>query len=323
MLSCEPYKSPVEVTRAIYHWKTSYFPDTNSISTLQQLNCTTIYLRLFDVSWDEATGSAVPYGQTTFPTVPTPETELIPVVFITNKVFLNLSKPGTDSLAIKVKMQVDEIMKDFKRDFTEIQMDCDWTESSRDNYFQFLETLKTLYSKTWMTVSATIRLHQIKYPGKTGVPPVDRGMLMFYNMGKIQSGSSPNSIFNKKDALKYVPAIENYSLPLDVALPLFTWTVQSRDGKVIALLKGEIRSDSSFLVNGNYIMQGDELKIEKSDHALCLQAAELLIKYLNEEPRRVVIFDLDSNTINTSHEKDLEKIYRTFNPTYAKAPVGS
>ena len=83
----------------------------------------------------------------------------------------------------------------------EVQFDCDWTQITKNNFFYFLSYFKKqLANRISMTtpdplrdlqtepvVSATIRLHQLKFPEKTGVPPVDKGMLMFYNTGNLRA----------------------------------------------------------------------------------------------------------------------------------------
>jgi len=54
------------------------------------------------------------------------------------------------------------------------------------------------------------------------VPPVDKGLLMFYNMGKISPDlNARNSIYNRADAEAYLESLPNYRLSLDVALPVF------------------------------------------------------------------------------------------------------
>ena len=58
--------------------------------------------------------------------------------------------------------------------FKEVQFDCDWTESTRVQYFAFLRESRKLFSG-WR-VSSTVRLYQYKYPEKAGVPPIERGM---------------------------------------------------------------------------------------------------------------------------------------------------
>ncbi len=76
-----------------------------------------------------------------------------------------------------------------------------------------------------IAVSATLRLHQIKYHQKTGVPPVRKGILMFYNMGSPTRMDVQNSMLDLDIAKQYIGNLESYPLPLDVALPLFSWGV--------------------------------------------------------------------------------------------------
>ena len=87
--------------------------------------------------------------------------------------------------------------------FKELQIDCDWTESTRDKYFHLLSTLRNELERNKQIISATIRLHQVKYAAITGIPPVHRGMLMYYNMGKINATDN-NSVYDKKIAEKYI-----------------------------------------------------------------------------------------------------------------------
>jgi hypothetical protein len=77
-------------------------------------------------------------------------------------------------------------------------------------------------------LTATIRLHQYAQPGKTGVPPADRGMLMPYNVGKIAEPGDVNSIFDEATAEPYFRGTKHYPLPLDIGLPAFAWGVQFR-----------------------------------------------------------------------------------------------
>src|SRR5207253_10476713 len=121
--------------------------------------------------------------------------------------------------------------------FQQLQLDCDWSDSSRRNYFHFVDLLSHRLKAERKIVSATIRLHQIKYAERTGIPPVSRGMLMFYNFGRIQADSDRSSIFNAEDAGRYSSYIAGYPLELDVVLPAFSWSVHSREGRVLGLLE--------------------------------------------------------------------------------------
>ncbi len=62
----------------------------------------------------------------------------------------------------------------------EIQIDCDWTERTRNAYFQLLTALKREPFLQGKILSATIRLHQVKYVQRSGIPPADRGRVCFF-----------------------------------------------------------------------------------------------------------------------------------------------
>jgi len=114
-----------------------------------------------------------------------------------------------------------------------------------------------------------------------GVPPVDRAMLMYYNMGELQEVTERNSILNNETALTYIEPADVYPLPLDVALPTFSWGVSFRDGQFLGLMRDlntEVVKASGFFANftsnsyrstkdtvwrGVYVRTGDILRIEE------------------------------------------------------------
>src|SRR5690606_6587837 len=197
---------------------------------------------------------------------------VVPVVYIKNEVFLQNS--SADSLAVKVYNYIQQINKSANVSVNEIQFDCDWSLKSKQNYFQFIEEFKKLHPN----LSATIRLHQIKYPEKTGIPSVNTGVLMYYNMGVINSGDD-NSIYSQKTAKNYINSLQNYKLPLNIALPVFSWGVHVRGNQVTNLIGGlrvsdlagdqfEKISENRFKViedivfKGRYLAKDDEIKVE-------------------------------------------------------------
>lgn len=126
---------------------------------------------------------------------------------------------------------IDQINKSIAIACNEIQIDCDWTLASRDKYMDFVTQLKHKSNKK---LSATIRLHQIKYFKKTGVPLVDYGVLMYCNMGHI-AADSMNSIYDRKTGQGYLKNLEDYPLRLEVALPVFSWAIHIRRQKVMGV----------------------------------------------------------------------------------------
>ncbi|MCT7574975.1 hypothetical protein N5U00_06520 [Aliarcobacter butzleri] len=193
----------------------------------------------------------------------------IPVIYITNETMKNVDY----SLLSKAIL---ETLKNYK--FDEIQIDCDWSLSTRSNYFNLLEDLKEKLNKT---ISATIRLHQIKYYTKTGIPPVDYGVLMYYNMSNIGDFNTKNSILDNEIAKKYHYNFDVYPLKLKLALPLYSQAIQFREEKAISLFEGveekDFNNDFEKLENnrykvlnsqyfkGRYIYKDDIFRLENSN----------------------------------------------------------
>ncbi|MFX4282552.1 hypothetical protein ACOL3J_09725 [Aliarcobacter butzleri] len=193
----------------------------------------------------------------------------IPVIYITNETMKNVDY----SLLSKAIL---ETLKNYK--FDEIQIDCDWSLSTRSNYFNLLEDLKEKLNKK---ISATIRLHQIKYYTKTGIPPVDYGVLMYYNMSNIGDFNTKNSILDNEIAKKYHYNFDVYRLKLKLALPLYSQAIQFREEKAISLFEGVEEKDfnndfeklennrykvlNSHYFKGRYIYKDDIFRLENSN----------------------------------------------------------
>ncbi len=208
----------------------------------------------------------------------------------------------------------------------EWQMDCDWTPETRDAYFYFLEELRRLLPDS-LLLSATIRLHQVKYPEQTGIPPVDRGMLMFYNMDNVRAADTRNSILDRSVASAYYNRLDEYPLPLDVALPVFGWVVVRREGKVVQLLSGLderaladtarfealggaklFRVKRSTYLNAYYLYAGDSLRVEKVEADSLRAAWSDLRMRLPRERRHLALYHLDTASVNRLNHEEIRHI---------------
>lgn len=285
---------------------------------------------MFDVDWDEAGGTFIPVGKIVFISKPPRSLTYTPVVYIVNKTLQKTTPGAIGDLAIKILIQVQYITQLQNITFNELQLDCDWTETTREKYFHLLSVLKEALGKHHQLLSATIRLHQVKYASITGIPPVNKGMLMYYNMGKLGTSPGPNSIFNAEDASRYVDYIDKYPLPLDAALPAILWGIHIRENKIVNLLNNlslqdfknnrnfsrldslQVRADSSTFFKGLYFKKNDIIKMEEINPDLCLKAAKQLRSHLPKALRTVAIFQLDSLMTTRYEEKNLEKIFGTF-----------
>lgn len=321
LISCQKQEKPVI---AFYYWKTVFKLSPAEKSVLTPAHINKIYLRYFDVAIDSETNQPFPVSVIHFEDS-TSGLEIVPVIYIKNEVMLNESG-NTASLVSKINNLIDQINKKNNIKINEIQIDCDWTLSSREKYLEFIDFFK----KTNPTkLSATIRLHQVKYFAQTKIPNVDKGVLMYYNMGKIASDSS-NSIYEKKIADRYLKSLKNYSLSLDVALPIYCWGIQIRGNKVIGLKskisERELKKDTNFVriknhffktINGNYkhgiyYKKDDIIKLEAVSENDLNEMLSDLNDNLKEQPKEIILYDLDEFNLNNYGKDFFSKISDNF-----------
>lgn len=291
---------------SFYYWKTIFQLSKTEKQVLNLKKVESLYVRYFDVSLKN--GNPMPVAPILFKDKKISQT-IIPIIFIKNEVFLS-TQLNEDDLATKIISLIAQINKVNHIQTNEIQIDCDWSIESKDTFIKFLQSLKTKYSKT---ISVTIRLHQIKYFKETKVPPVDYGVLMFYNMGKLTANGT-NSIYDKKIALQYLPALKNYPLKLKVALPVFSWLVHSRNNQIINLIsktsienfrnnptfeieKNIISVKKNILFKGFFFKEGDKLHLEEISESDLKEMKALLSEYMFKEPEEIIYYDLDENNL--------------------------
>jgi len=297
-------------TVSFYYWRTHFFLETSEKQALADNDARELYTRYFDIDFSPADTAPMPVAIIRFDSLPAP-VSIIPVIYIKNRVFEKIDALAAITLANKVNLLINDINRSAQLVTSQVQFDCDWTETTRNNYFTFLQQYKIISKQT---ISATIRLHQVKYRVRTGVPPVDYGSLMYYNMGTIGTGDE-NSIYDKSIAEKYNAYIESYPLALDIALPIFAWGLQLRDGKVIKLLNKmnflHFDNDSNFTATaagryqvrnacfhgGYYFKQYDEIKSEHVPAEDLNGIIKQVNKYSNHKIRNIVFYDMDKENI--------------------------
>lgn len=314
------------VNRSFYYWKQTFKLDSTDLKLLDTLNISTLYIRAMDVDHREING-AVPVSTLYMQSYLPDNIKLIPTVFITNRTFLELSIKGSRELAHKVHGKIKNIMRWESDHICEIQIDCDWNSSTREKYFSFLQSLDSI---TDTPISATIRLHQVKYHKDTGVPPVDKGLLMFYNMSPVGKDTSLNSIIDIEEAKKYVSKAGRYPLKLDVGLPIFYWAKAFRGTKLLGLLSNTGESEMKRLtffvkeqenkyrcmtdtVYANiYLRKGDVIRIEEPSTEQLQQAAELTSSFLYCDSLNVAFYHWDQTLINKYGHETLSDIYDSY-----------
>ncbi len=310
LTSCTPTPKPTHFKPAFYHWQTQMAIDSTEQHYLQALNTRRLYVKFFDVAWEEASNEAVPQaglervGEWA-------DYDIVPTIFITNQTMLSLPADKRKDLAERILQKIRELWPGLEP--SEIQLDCDWSEGSRAAYFQLLALVRERLPAT-TRLSVTLRLHQYRYPEQTGVPPADRAMLMFYNMGDLTEWQEPNSILNLEKARPYLQTTTAYPLPLDLALPIFNWGVLFREGKMIKLLPGlaantltavgakslgqeegqRFEITKSTYLEGYYLYRGDQLRLEAVSPQQLVQAARLLRSVTTGKEAYLSFYHLDS-----------------------------
>ncbi|MDN5113802.1 hypothetical protein [Aliarcobacter butzleri] len=261
-------------TISFYSWENSFdIKDTNE----------KLYIKVLDIAFS----TKLEPIKTNLKTIPK---DFVPVIYITNETMKNVDY----SL---INNEILLILKDLN--FDEVQIDCDWSDSSQSNYFNLLSDLKTKLNKT---ISATIRLHQIKYYMRTGVPPIDYGVLMYYNMSNIGDFDTKNSILDNEIAKKYHYNFDTYPLKLKVALPLYSQAIQFRQNKALSIFEGVEKKDfdsnfqeisqnkfkvlNSFYFKGRYVYKNDIFRFED----------------INEKELKIALDDFKNLTKNRFNE---------------------
>ena len=318
------------VTNAFYHWQTELDLSDYEEKFYTDTAARKLYVKFFDI--DLQGGQPMPQAVLISGKYkPLPNTAIVPVVFITNRTFKNLNEAQINDLAAKTFTKMHSLFAKIpNQKLTEIQFDCDWSQSTKNAYFSFLKAVEEQLPQSEMYLSATIRLHQIKYAQSTGVPPVQRGMLMYYNTGNLRDPETENSILDNKTAALYLENLSEYPKPLDLALPLFRWGVLFREGKMIRLLNDLSEDDLQdtlrfqktdrhrFVVKentwlaGHYVYRKDKIRLESVTAGKLRAAASRLTPLWNTDDCTLTYYHLDSTAVQHFTPEYLLEIQNVF-----------
>ncbi|OMQ13311.1 hypothetical protein [[Flexibacter] sp. ATCC 35103] len=356
-----------EVVRSFCYWKTDLYFQKEEDSLIKDLKVQHMYVRFFDVDWNPYAKEPLPVATINDIRLNESNPEITPSIFITNEVVLQSNKKQLDSLAARIGKRIQKIgvrlnetkadkianeivypkdyykQENYKRinydsvksielaklkvDFKEILIDCDWSEKSKDNYFYLLKQIKKEFPTA--QVSATIRLWQYKYVEKAGIPPVDKGLLMCYNLTKPDDFKAKNSIGTSEELAQYITH-DKYKLKLDIALPLYSWAVVFRGNQFKGILSDydQLRNDSiklkkssdtkyilqdDVLVGQTYLRNGDEIRIEKiSEEELEKMISIITSKIKIDNQTKVTFFSFDKKYINDYGTQNISSYYARF-----------
>ena len=295
LVSCQQQKEPQYVLKSAYYWSTEWRNEPRVMQQVKTLD--KLYLRYFDVIMN-GEHTVIPNATLQFAAEMPDKIEVVPVVFIVNDVMKTMD--NTADLAQKVLRRVLQISETNNiRNIKELQIDCDWTLSTRRNYYAFLTQLHHLAAEKHIALSTTIRLHQLSQH----IPPVDKGVLMMYNTGDFTDINCTHPILDLKDVMPYLKYLKNYSLPLSPAYPLFSYRILFRNGHY----KGILHADNDLPV-----LPGDSVVVRKATIEDVLKVKRIIEDLRPSLRDETIIYDLSPNHIINYSPKDYEKIYRAF-----------
>ena len=204
----------------------------------------------------------------------------------------------------------------FRQKVHEVQIDCDWTPSTEELYFQLLREIKKQLDAKHCLLSVTIRLHQLR----TAAPPADRGVLMVYNTGSFKNPATANSILNYNDAAPYLKKVD-YPLPLDYAFPAFGWGIWFHGDQFQAILHEQDYSDTTLyramdsthykvmrqhFVEGHQLQKGDIIRREVADMNTIEQLKTLLPV---SENKSIILYHLDENNLKNYNNNEIQTLF--------------
>jgi hypothetical protein len=316
------------VIKGFYYWKSDSGNLTpTELDVMRSAGVTKLYVKFFEVKTDEDFGP-IPYAKSLLSINgggDYGQAQVIPTVFIKNEVFLNTSASDLDTLASNVAYLVNKYQNErfnSNQRSSEIQIDCDWTPRTKENYFTFLKSIK---KRSGNTISCTLRLYPYKYRSTMGVPPADKVMLMCYNLTS-PLDNHQNSIQNNNELEAYLKNGEPYPLHLDIALPLFSSILVYRNGEFSGMITTsqdikeytrevkpmwyEVQKDIE--LTDLLLRKGDHIKIEAVTAADTRRTISLLRKHVDlGDTTTVTFFHLDDKNINQKNEA-LQSFYADF-----------
>lgn len=291
---------------SFYYWKQDVHFSSLEKEYATQLKTDTLFVHFFDVVMDNALPQ--PIASVHFSEKPTQP--IVPVVFIVNDVLLHQDEEGLKRLAENIAQHTLKLDPNHPSQLKSLQLDCDWTDATKENFFKLCTLIKPQVSKLY----STVRLHQFRYFKERGVPPVDKGIVMCYATESPLTENVENSILDTKLLEKYIKNAHEYPLAVDYALPIYSWGVVTnhlgkkklinalshqdfvKDVHFKKLNENEYQCLEACFIKGFYVSKGFVIRIETISPELLAKAQQLVQQYAKTD-YRMIYYHLDENFI--------------------------
>lgn len=277
--------------RSVYYWSTTLNIDSTKMAFVKKYSISRIYLRYFDVV-NNKEGRAVPNATLSFATKVPHGIDIVPTVFVMPEC-LRQDRHHLAQLIVRRVLQMSQTNDVYN--VREIQIDCDWTQSTRHLYDDFMQAMLDECHSQGLKLSSTIRLHQLAQTP----PPADRGVLMMYNTGDATNIQCHKPILDMRDAAPYLKYLAQYRLPLSTAYPIFAWRILFRGGRFVGFVH----------YDGEYpMLPDDSIAIRQPSASDIMEAVKAIQSRRPDANSETILYDLSNNNINHLNHKDYEKI---------------
>lgn len=313
----------------IYYWRASFTLNDTERAFLEKHEVNKIYVKFFDVDkdWEAAKGDPViPIATIQFKDTIPSGIVAIPTIYITTQAMEAMQLKEYE-YAEKIIKRVNAICRRNNIKYDEIQLDCDWTKSTRKYFFRLCEEIKHKLDSTQI-LSSTIRLHQLVQTP----PPVDKGVLMVYNTGNLMGMTTDNSIFSRKDIEPYLKddRLTKYDLPIDIAYPTYGWSLifsHDRDNKYhfhkisrqtdLSNIPGLKKIDKNIyeateivrLDSQTCLFEGYRIRVEQPSTYEILEIKDMIDRQLKEKSHSNLLYHLDETQLSRYSDNEINKIY--------------
>jgi hypothetical protein len=282
---------------SIYYWKTVFELDSADSSFLQKHDIDRIYLRMFDVATEpdllNGTSQIVPIATTKFVSPIPNNIEIVPVAYITIDALRAMVGREIEFASLIVERLL--VMSSYNEcgDIKEIQLDCDWTSTTKDSYSKLCKVVKDSLSTKGVDFSITVRLHQLQEPP----PPADKGVLMIYNTGALKNPETSNSILHIDDVKPYIKRTQ-YAIPLDYAFPVFGWGVKFENNKFASIVSYDCKE----------ISDNENIRYERPSAGDILEVKTLVEENLGKPATGNILYHLDYSQLKYYADNEISQI---------------
>ena len=284
-------KNEGERVHSAYYWTTTFKMSEQKSDFIRKNNIRRLYVRFFDVVMSDDV--AKPNATIEFVDSVPADLQIVPTVFVMN----DCMALRQDSLPERIVSRLLKMCNTHDiKNVNEIQVDCDWTARTQDNYFRLLERMRELLNDHGKTLSVTIRLHQLSML----TPPADRGVLMVYNTGDVTDVNCRNPILDLKDVSPYLNAMQDYQLPLSAAYPIFSWDVLFRGNRFVGIQH----------YDGEWpTMAGDKIVNHRLTADEVVNVKRAVDKQRPDFNSEIILYDLSDKNLDDFSDTDIARIY--------------